>query len=47
MEGFRYKLFCTIDMQTHYVEADSLLEAKKKLAKELNVPLSCIDVYGN
>lgn len=38
-------LFCTITHQRYHVEANSEYEARKKLAAELNVPLSCIDVF--
>lgn len=40
-----YKLFCTVTMKSYTVEASSELEARKKLASELSVPLSCIDVF--
>ena len=41
----RYKLFCTVTMQSYDVVADSEYQAKKELANKLNVPISCIDVY--
>lgn len=41
----KYKLFCTVTMETYFVEADSEYQAKKKLALQLEVPISCIDVY--
>lgn len=40
-----YKLFCTVTMKSYMVEASSELEARKKLARELNYPLTCIDVF--
>ncbi len=41
----KWKLFCSVTMQSYEVEADNEHNARKKLAKELNVPLSCIDVF--
>lgn len=41
----KWKLFCTVTMNSYEVEAISEYEARKKLAVQLNVPLSCIDVY--
>lgn len=41
----KWKLFCTVTMKTYYVEADTVRNAKKKLALQLNVPVSCIDDY--
>lgn len=41
----KYKLFCTVTMETYFVEADSEYQAKNKLALQLGVPISCIDVY--
>lgn len=41
----KWKLFCTVTMKSYEVEADSEYEARKKLANQLKVPLSCIDVY--
>lgn len=41
-----WKLFCTVTMKSYEVEAGSENEAKKKLASELNVPISCIDVFS-
>lgn len=41
----KYKLFCTVTMLSYFVEAESEYKAKQKLALELNVPISCIDVY--
>lgn len=38
-------LFCIVTHQRYRVEANSEYEARKKLASELNVPLSCIDVF--
>ena len=43
----KYKLFCTVTMETYYVEADSELEAKRKLSKELGYPISTIDVWDH
>lgn len=40
-----WKLFCTVTMETYYIYAETLYLAKKKLAQQLNVPLSCIDDY--
>ena len=40
-----YKLFCTITMKSYSIEANSEYEAKKILANQLNVTLSCIDSY--
>ena len=40
-----WKLFCTVTMKSYEVDADSEYEARKRLANQLNVPLSCIDVY--
>ena len=41
----KYKLFCTVTMKSYDVEATSEFDARKKLANELNCPLSCIDVF--
>ncbi len=41
----KWKLFCTITMETYYEEAESEYQARKQLAARLNVPLSCIDVF--
>ena len=41
----KYKLFCTVTMETYFIEAESEYQAKKKLALQLGVPISCIDVY--
>lgn len=41
----KWKLFCTVTMKSYEVEANSEYEAKRKLASQLNVPLSCIDVF--
>ncbi|WP_268876710.1 hypothetical protein [Konateibacter massiliensis] len=41
----KWKLFCTITMGTYHIEADSLYSAKKQLAAQLGVPVSCIDDY--
>ncbi len=41
----KWKLFCTVTMKSYEVEADSEYEARKKLANQLSIPLSCIDVY--
>lgn len=41
----KWKLFCTVTMKSYEVEAESEFNARKKLASELNVPLSCIDVF--
>lgn len=41
----KWKLFCTVTMKSYEVEASSEYEARKQLANQLNVPLSCIDVY--
>lgn len=41
----KWKLFCSVTMQSYEVEASSEYEARKKLANQLNVPLSCIDVF--
>lgn len=41
----KWKLFCTITMETYYIEADTVCNAKKKLALRLNVPINCIDDY--
>lgn len=41
----KYKLFCTVTMKSYTVEALSELEARKKLARELHYPLTCIDVF--
>ena len=38
----KFKLFCTITMKSYEVEAESKFNARNKLARELNVPLSCI-----
>lgn len=41
----KWKLFCTVTMKSYEIEANSEYEAKRKLARQLNVPLSCIDVF--
>lgn len=41
----KYKLFCTVTMKSYEVEGESEFNARIKLARELNVPLSCIDVF--
>ena len=41
----KWKLFCTVTMKSYEVEAESEFNAREKLASELNVPLSCIDVF--
>ena len=41
----KYKLFCTVTMQTYYIDGKSEYDAKNLLARQLNVPLSTIDVY--
>lgn len=41
----KYKLFCTVTMQSYFIEANSEYQAKKILALQLGVPISCIDVY--
>lgn len=41
----KWKLFCTVTMRSYEIEANSEYEAREKLASELNVPLSCIDVF--
>lgn len=41
----KWKLFCTVTMKSYEVEAESEFNARKKLASELSVPLSCIDVF--
>lgn len=41
----KYKLFCTVTMKAYFVEAESEYQTKKKLALQLGVPISCIDVY--
>ena len=41
----KYKLFCTVTMETYFVESNSEYEAKKYLASQLNVPIHCIDVF--
>ena len=41
----KWKLFCTVTMKSYEIEATSEYEARKKLASQLNVPLSCIDVF--
>ena len=38
----KYKLLCTETMKSYEVEAQSEFNARNKLARELNVPLSCI-----
>lgn len=38
----KYKLFCDLTMEFYYVEAESLFEARKKLAMELGVTLDRI-----
>ncbi|MDU7030133.1 hypothetical protein [Robinsoniella peoriensis] len=40
-----WKLFCTVTMETYFIEANTLWEAKKNLAAQLNLPLECIDDY--
>lgn len=41
----KWKLFCTVTMETYYEYADTEREARKQLAIRLNVPISCIDVF--
>lgn len=41
----KFKLFCTITMETYYVDADTELEARQKLARRLGCPISTIDVF--
>lgn len=41
----KWKLFCTVTMDTYFIEAESSLEARMKLAIDLNVPLDCVDTY--
>lgn len=43
----KWKLFCTVTMETYFIEAESSLEAKKKLAMDLNVPLDCVDAFAD
>ncbi len=43
----KWKLFCTVTMKTYYVEEKSICLARKKLAIELGVPLSCIEVFAD
>ena len=42
-----YKLFCTVDMNTYYVCAETSYDARRKLAMDLMVPLSCIDIFDD
>lgn len=42
---YRYKLFCTVTMETYYVEASSEREAKQILARQLGYSISTIDVW--
>lgn len=39
----KWKLFCTVTMKSCEIEAEN--EFNAQLASELNVPLSCIDVF--
>lgn len=41
----KYLLFCTVTMKRYEVVANSEYEARKKLSAQLNVPISCIDVF--
>lgn len=41
----KYKLFCTVTMETYYIEASSEWEAKQVLAERLGYPISTIDAY--
>lgn len=41
----RFKLFCTVTMKAYFVEADTELDARRKLAKQLGYPISTIDVF--
>lgn len=41
----KFKLFCTVTMETYYVEADTELEAKRKLSRQLGYPINTIDVF--
>ena len=41
----KWKLFCTVTMETYYEYADTEYEARRMLATNLCVPISCIDVY--
>ena len=40
-----YKLFCTITMETYYIDSDSEYHAKQELALKIGCPLSCIVVW--
>lgn len=40
-----FKLFCTITMETYYINADTELDARRKLARQLGYPISTIDVF--
>lgn len=41
----KWKLFCSVTIETYWEEAESLYQAKMQLAAKLNVPMSCIDVW--
>lgn len=41
----KYKLFCTVTMKSYEMEANSEYEARKQLSAQLNVPISCVDVF--
>jgi len=42
----KYKVFCTITMQTEEVIASSEYDAKKKQAAKLGYPISCFEVWS-
>lgn len=42
----KWELFCTVTMNRYVVEASSELEAKRKLAIQLSVPVNCIIAFG-
>lgn len=41
----KWKLFCTVTMETYYEEAVNEYQARRQLALRLNVPLFCICVF--
>ena len=43
----RFKLFCTITMETYWIEADTEYEAKQKLARQLGYPISTIEAWNH
>ena len=41
----KYKLFCTVTMESYEIKEYSEHEAIRKLSIQLNVPMDCIDIF--